>query len=170
MTTSLQPDFKHKKPSKIGPPTGRFRSVSIGLIDRPAGAVSAASTSRRPDVEPGRDVLAALELVRPIVVRETGDGRYECLANIEVFDWLDDLMKQPRRAPLSSMIRVFVLTSDRESHELILKVDQHVVPFIFGRLTYTERREKKKQVRDAKLKGLSTKPGRRTGRPLVKQD
>lgn len=114
-------------------------------------------------------MIAALELVRPIIVREAGDGRFECVANIEVFDWLVDLMKQPRRTA-SPMIRVFVLTSDPESHELILKVDQLVVPYIFGRLTYKQRREKKQQMGGAKIKGLSTNPVRRTGRSLGKPD
>lgn len=126
--------------------------------------------SRRPDIEPGRDVLAAIELIRPIVVVETGNGRFECLSNVEVLDWFVDLLKQPRRTPLGPKIRVVVMPADPKLQALLMKVDQHVLPFLFGHLTHRRQRDEKRELRSAGIQGLSTKPGRRARHPLVRKD
>ncbi len=131
---------------------------------------SAPTLSRRPDIEPGSDVLAAIELMRPVIVRETGEGRFECVGNVEVFDWLVDLSTRPRRAERDQKIRVVVVPTDALFQDLLQKVEQHVMPLLFGHLTYRQQRDEKRELRGAGIRGLSTRSGRRTGRPLVRQD
>ncbi len=111
-----------------------------------------------------------IEVLRPIIVRRTTDRRYECIGNVAVLDWLVELSKRPGSQHRGRKVRVVVVDADISWLELFHKVEELVVPLLFGRATYRQQREGKRELRAAGIEGLSTRRSRRTGAPLVRED
>lgn len=63
-----------------------------------------------------------------------------------------------------------IATNDAPLQDLFKKVEQHILSRLFGRPTHRQPDDEKRDVSGAGIQGLSTRPGRRTGRPLVRQD
>jgi len=146
------------------------RTVSLTEIDRPSGVPTAPTLTRRPDIDPGSDALSVIEMLRPLIVRRTTDGRFECIGNVAVLDWLIELSKQPGSGYRDRKVRVVVVDADAPWLELVQKVEELVVPLLFGRATYRQQRDGKRELRAAGIEGLSTRRSRRPGTPLVRED
>lgn len=170
MTTSLPPVPRKKQAAARCSPASITRTVALTLIDRPLGVPAAPTLTRRPDIDPGSDALGVIEVLRPIIVRRTSGGRYECIGNVAVLDWLVELSRRPGSRYRDRKVRVVVVDADTPWLELLQKVEELVVPLLFGRGTYRQQRDGKRELRAAGIEGLSTRRSRRGGTPLVRED
>lgn len=63
-----------------------------------------------------------------------------------------------------------IATDDAPLQDLFKRIEQHILSRLFGRLTQRQQHDEKRDVSGAGIQGLPIRPGRRAGRPLVRQD